>query len=136
MEIVEDVSKALRYVRAHADRFGVDPERLAAIGASSGGHLALMLACKAGSVPSLGMAAGPARLRAVAAFSPVTDLLDLGASTENPGNGGPPRSFVQAFGPDATNLDQWRRIGRAVSPIYHVHPSCCRRSFSMETLTP
>jgi acetyl esterase/lipase len=41
---VEDVKCAVRWLRAHADEFGVDPERIAALGASAGAHLAVMLA--------------------------------------------------------------------------------------------
>ncbi len=39
----EDVSDALRYIRGHADRFGIDPDRIAAGGGSAGGHLASFL---------------------------------------------------------------------------------------------
>ena len=41
---LEDVQAAVRYVRAHAGRFRIDPIRLGAIGGSSGGHLAALLA--------------------------------------------------------------------------------------------
>ncbi len=53
-------------------------------------------------------------------FYPVTDLLNLGASTENPGDGGPPKSFVKAFGPQSTNLPVWKVVGHEMSPIYYV----------------
>ncbi|MCY3017554.1 MAG: SUMF1/EgtB/PvdO family nonheme iron enzyme [Planctomycetota bacterium] len=43
-EIVDDVRRSVRFIRLSAKRFGVDPERLGALGASAGGHLALMLA--------------------------------------------------------------------------------------------
>jgi dipeptidyl aminopeptidase/acylaminoacyl peptidase len=59
-------------------------------------------------------------VEAVAIFFPVTDLLNLGASTENLGDGGPPKSFVKAFGPQSTNLAVWKVIGRELSPIYYV----------------
>jgi acetyl esterase/lipase len=59
-------------------------------------------------------------VQAVACFYPVTDLLNLGKSTENPGNGGPPKSFVRAFGSDSTNLAVWKVIGREMSPVCHV----------------
>ena len=39
---VEDVKCAVRWVRAHAARYHIDPDRLAVIGGSAGGHLALM----------------------------------------------------------------------------------------------
>ncbi len=56
----------------------------------------------------------------LAVFCPVTDLLNLGHSTENSGDGGPPKSFVKAFGPRAADTAAWQEIGRAMSPIYHV----------------
>lgn len=41
---VEDVQRAIRFVRSQAARFGVTPDRIAAVGASSGGHLVSMVA--------------------------------------------------------------------------------------------
>ena len=43
---IEDVRKALRYVRANATRFRVDPARIASLGMSAGGHLATMVALR------------------------------------------------------------------------------------------
>lgn len=40
---IEDVKCAVRYLRAHADELGLDPERIGAWGASAGGHLVAML---------------------------------------------------------------------------------------------
>jgi acetyl esterase/lipase len=83
-----------------------------------------MLATRGGPGPA--GAADPVDLessavQAVAIFFPVTDLLNLGSSTENPGDGGPPKSFVKAFGPQSTNLVVWKVIGHEMSPIYYVH---------------
>jgi len=39
-DCVEDAKSAMRWVRAHADQLGVDPDRVAAAGGSAGGHLA------------------------------------------------------------------------------------------------
>jgi acetyl esterase/lipase len=123
MEIVEDVNRAVRYIRHHARDYGVNPQRLGVTGGSAGGHLSLMLATRGGPGPA--DAADPvdresSAVQAVAIFSPVTDLLNLGRSTENPGDGGPPKSFVKAFGPQSTNLAVWKVIGHDVSPIYYV----------------
>ncbi len=41
---VDDVEAAVAWTRAHADELGVDPARLALVGSSSGGHLALLAA--------------------------------------------------------------------------------------------
>ncbi len=43
-EIVDDMRLAVRFIRLHADDYGVDAKRIGAIGSSAGGHLALMLA--------------------------------------------------------------------------------------------
>jgi acetyl esterase/lipase len=40
---VDDVRRAVRWVRAHASEIGVDPDRLGAFGHSAGGHLAAIL---------------------------------------------------------------------------------------------
>ena len=40
---VEDVKCAVRWLRAHAQDYGVDPNRIGAMGISAGGHLVLML---------------------------------------------------------------------------------------------
>lgn len=39
---IQDARTAIRYVKAHADELGVDPDRIAVMGDSSGGHTALM----------------------------------------------------------------------------------------------
>ncbi len=39
-----DVKAAIRYLRAHADDYGIDPERIAIWGSSAGGHLASLAA--------------------------------------------------------------------------------------------
>ena len=43
---IEDVQKALRFIRANARRFGIDPDRVASLGMSAGGHLATMVALR------------------------------------------------------------------------------------------
>ncbi|MDO5581723.1 MAG: alpha/beta hydrolase [Planctomycetia bacterium] len=39
---IEDIRAAIRYLRAHAKEYGLDPNRFAVSGGSSGGHLACM----------------------------------------------------------------------------------------------
>ena len=43
--ITEDVLRAIRYVRYHADVLGIDPEKIAVLGFSAGGHLATSAMC-------------------------------------------------------------------------------------------
>jgi acetyl esterase/lipase len=41
---IQDVKAALRWMRAHAGRLGIDPRKIAVSGNSAGGHLSLLLA--------------------------------------------------------------------------------------------
>lgn len=142
MEIIEDMHRAVRFVRLHAAEYGVNPNRLGVSGGSAGGHLSLMLATRGG--PGEADSHDPvdkesSAVQAVAIFFPVTDLLNLGASTENLGDGGPPKSFRRAFGPEATNLAVWKVIGRDTSPIYHITtnmPPVLIYHGDADTLTP
>ena len=43
---IEDVQEALRYIRANSGRFRIDPDRIASLGMSAGGHLATMVALR------------------------------------------------------------------------------------------
>jgi acetyl esterase/lipase len=49
---VEDTKAAVRWIRANADEFGLDPESIGALGGSAGAHLALYLGVTA-NVPEL-----------------------------------------------------------------------------------
>ena len=40
---VEDVQRAVRFIRANAETYGIDPDHIGAAGGSSGGHLVSML---------------------------------------------------------------------------------------------
>jgi acetyl esterase/lipase len=123
METVQDIQRAARFIRYHAKEFGIDGERLGVTGGSSGGHLSLMLATTGG--PGDPEASDPidresSAVQAAAVFYPVTDLLNLGDSRENLHDGGPPRSYVRAFGMSSRAVEPWLPVGRSMSPIFHV----------------
>ena len=40
---VDDVQRAVRFIRTHAGEYGIDPERIGAVGGSSGGYMVSML---------------------------------------------------------------------------------------------
>jgi acetyl esterase/lipase len=40
---VEDVQRAVRFIRYHADEYGINPDKIGAVGGSSGGYLVCML---------------------------------------------------------------------------------------------
>ncbi len=136
-EIVEDMNRAVRFIRHHAKDYGIDPARIGVCGASAGGHLSLMLGT-AGS-PGNPDAKDPvdresSRVQAVACFFPPTDLLNYG----QPGHrlihaidhGRPYRPAYDYRELDKeTNLwvtitdpDKLEQIAREISPVYHVTP--------------
>jgi acetyl esterase/lipase len=71
-----DVKTAIRWVRRHADRFHVDPDRIALIGRSAGGHLALMAAFTPGdpTFPATGDLPDRDDVQAVVALYAPTDM--------------------------------------------------------------
>lgn len=77
-----DVKAAIRWLRANADRYGLDPRRFAIIGESSGGWTAAM-AGVTGDVPGLegdvGVRGPSSRVQAVVPFYPPTDFLQMDA---------------------------------------------------------
>lgn len=85
-EIISDVKRAIRFIRAHAADYGIDPDRIGVTGGSAGGHLSLML----GTAGDDGdpKASDPidrqsSRVQAVACFFPPTDFLNYGARNKN-----------------------------------------------------
>ncbi len=74
--MIEDVKCAIRSLRAHATHYNLDPERVALIGHSAGGHLAALAGL---ADESIGWDVGPfleqsSRVQAVVEISGPTDL--------------------------------------------------------------
>ncbi|MEJ7608749.1 MAG: alpha/beta hydrolase [Bryobacteraceae bacterium] len=64
---VHDVKAAVRFLRANAARFQIDPDRIGAFGSSAGGHLALFL----GLTPDVKELEGAGRIKSFRAVFPV-----------------------------------------------------------------
>ena len=84
---LEDAQRAVRFVRHHADRFGIDPDRVGAMGGSSGGHLVSLL----GTLDGKGDAKDPspvnrssAKVQVVVARAAPTDLTLSSSSRNHP----------------------------------------------------
>jgi acetyl esterase/lipase len=74
--MIEDVKCAIRSLRAHASEYNLDPNRIAAMALSAGGHLVSLLGT---SDESAGWDVGEyldqsSRVQAVIAMAPITDL--------------------------------------------------------------
>ena len=75
---VEDVKCAVRFLRANADKFGIDPKRFGAIGFSAGAHLSMMLGVMGkddGLEGDGGWSDRPSQVQAVVSYFGPTDLL-------------------------------------------------------------
>lgn len=78
---IHDAKAAVRWVRANAEKYGIDPQRIGVLGRSAGGHLALMLAVT-GDVPELEGEIGAhlekeSRVQAAVNFFGITDFTGL-----------------------------------------------------------
>lgn len=75
---LEDVKCAIRFMRKHAEKYGVDPARVAVWGDSSGGHLSLMTGLTAGEYDNGLYSEQSDEVSAVIDYYGVSDLLTLG----------------------------------------------------------
>ncbi|MHC5057317.1 MAG: alpha/beta hydrolase fold domain-containing protein [Planctomycetota bacterium] len=77
---IEDCKCAIRYLRAHAGRYGLDPGRIGVWGSSAGGHLVAMLGTAGGArglEGSGGWAEHSSRVQAVCDWYGPSDLLAM-----------------------------------------------------------
>jgi len=87
---VQDALAAVRWLRAHAVDFGLDPTRFAAWGESAGAYLAVMLGIAGDqetilSDPSLGNAGVSSAVQAVIDWYGPANFLTMDAQAKNPG---------------------------------------------------
>jgi len=138
-EIVEDVHKAVRFIRYHGqEAFGIDPGRIGITGASAGGTLAIYQGVAGNDRNPSPQTPDPvelvsSRVQAVAVFCPCTDWLNYGQPGRDVMAEGSPlapwlngafdfhewngekRIFLRISDPERI-----RQIKRETSPITHV----------------
>ncbi|HVZ48053.1 MAG TPA: family 43 glycosylhydrolase [Gemmatimonadaceae bacterium] len=105
---LEDVETAIRWVKAHAAEFKGDPDRIALIGHSAGGHLAAF----AGTVVD-----DRARVQAVVGYAPVTNH-----EQELPVRGGVSTSLQALLNRPKEITPESLGLLRTISPLNHVRP--------------
>jgi acetyl esterase/lipase len=133
-EIVEDMHRAVRFIRHNAQDFKIDPDRLGITGGSAGGHLSLMIgnAGKDGDPKAKDpVDRESSKVQAVACFFPPTDFLNWGEKGKELIDRQLQPPFTAAvdfheydkakalFIP-VTDKDKLREICRDISPITHV----------------
>jgi acetyl esterase/lipase len=120
-DIVEDVQRATRFIRANASRFGIRADRLGALGGSSGGHLVSMLGTLDGNGDPA--AADPvdresAKVQCVVAFYPATDLARI--DTREGSIAISLATGIRPPSPNATASSPAVKQYQEVSPVTHV----------------
>lgn len=133
-EVLEDMHRAIRFIRHNAKAYGIDPDRIGIMGGSAGGHLSTMMGCtgRDGDPKAADpIDRGSSRVQAVACFYPPTDFLNYGKEGELALGGGTLKNFkapfdFMEFDPATRSFnritDEAKRkeIGRQISPVYHV----------------
>lgn len=133
-EVLDDMNRAVRFIRGKAGEYHIDPNRIGICGMSAGGHLSLMQGTA--GTPGKPDAKDPveresSRVQAVACFFPPTDFLNYGKPGEDAIGRGTLKDFHAPF--DFREYDQRTKsfvsitdenriveLGKQISPINHV----------------
>jgi acetyl esterase/lipase len=110
--MIEDVKCGVRSLRAHAEEYNLDPDRIGAMGASAGGHLVALLGTMESNSPwDVGEYLDQSsRVRAVVSLAGVMDL-----SQPFPNTGSNDIETMKRIGFSETNMLE-------ASPVSHVTP--------------
>ncbi len=114
--LVYDVKAAIRWIRANAELYLFDPNRIATWGGSAGGYLSLMTGVSAG-IPeledlSLGNPDQPCDVQAVVAWFPPTDFLKMDEQLAESGMG-----LSNEFSHNSSNSPESLLLGREITQI-------------------
>jgi len=130
---IHDVKAAIRWLRAHAGEYPIDPDRIGIIGDSAGGHLAALAALTADRPELDGDSGSPgysSAVQAAVAISAPTGFLTLAADLDmhQPPPSPPVRACPDLHRGDALTqlfggpLAERQDLMHLASPMTHVHP--------------
>ncbi|MCU0756841.1 MAG: alpha/beta hydrolase [Xanthomonadales bacterium] len=119
---IHDLKGAVRWLRALAATYQLDPSRIGVWGQSAGAHLALTLALSPGDASLEGTVGGnpglSSAVRAVVAYFPPTDLLQLGPDFALPPTSRPDLvNLVDGPGQPHARLIAFGGPGEGIGPI-------------------
>ena len=116
---IHDCKAAIRYLRANADRYGIDPNAIGVWGASAGGHLAAMLGTSAGLEEADGAIGDHAdtstAVQAVCSWFGPTDFFTMPIGRRQFAAGQDPE--LQVLG---GRISENQELAQLVSPATHV----------------
>jgi acetyl esterase/lipase len=134
-EMIGHLNQGIRWVKAHAGEYAIDPDRIGLMGASAGGHLACLAAVTAkppagdgtaGAADAEADAAPNTCVKAVAVFFPPTDFLDFGGkpvdARSDEGFGALARRLAFADGLTSETDEEVTRRLEQISPARLVTP--------------
>ncbi|MGH9341916.1 MAG: alpha/beta fold hydrolase [Acidobacteriota bacterium] len=113
---LEDLRRAIRYVRHQARDFNIDPQRIAILGESAGGQMVVQVAaqpCPGNPDAADPVERQPCSVQALVSFYGVYDFLPLVSDAS-------PRSFLARLFDIHTLDDRARGVLRQYSPLYQV----------------
>jgi len=118
---IHDVKAAIRYVRRFADVFGIDADRLGALGESAGGHLVALLALTAGIAAIDGTEGVPDGRSDVAAVVDWYGVHDIRAWAGEQ-SGDEPSPIAMLLG-QASGAPTDTALAASASPVTYVSPT-------------
>lgn len=116
---VADAKSAVRYLRKHAKRLGIDPNRIAAGGGSAGGHLAAAVATLTEFDEPTEDAKISSKPNALVLFNPALMLAELDGSDVLPAKF--EQSVVQKMGLPPEQLSPIHHLSRSMPPTIIFH---------------
>ncbi len=123
---IHDCKAAVRWLRANAERYGIDASRIGAWGYSAGGHLAALLGTSGGSAELEGASGSPgvsSAIQAVVCVAAPSDLSRMGGWHDEPDS--PEAQLVGGPLADRTELAQQanplRYVAATTPPFLLIH---------------
>ncbi len=120
-EMLDHVKQGIRYAKSRADELGFDPDRMGIVGASAGGHLALLATVRAedGKADSKdALKKLDTRLKAAAVFFPPTDFLDW--DNEEPDYASSIGHLLFNGGVNGHSADVVTAMAKRLSPLHNI----------------
>jgi acetyl esterase/lipase len=117
VQCVADAKSAMRWVRAHAAEWGIDPDRIAAGGGSAGGHLAACSGTITGFDEPGESTSVSAQPNAMVLFNPAIAL----AAIEGTDFKGFEKMLADRLGTDAVNISPAHQVKPGIAPTIIFH---------------